>query len=184
MRWERFFEDLEAEADGVVGAERHAEVADRASREVGRQHLTDRLRVATGREIVIRVTAAGLVRGAIAATGNGWVRLEEMPGGQVLVPLRHVLAISGLGQKADVPGAEGKVGARLGLGYALRELARDRERVVVTLADAGAFTGVIARVGSDFVDIAEARGPGEPTGVRALTAVPFDAIALVRRAPV
>lgn len=183
MRWERFFEDLEAEADGAIGAERHAEVADRVSREVGRQHLTDRLRVATGHEVVIRVGEAGLVRGAIAATGNGWVRLEEDPGGQVLIPLRHVLAIGGLGQKAAVPGSEGEIGARLGMGYALRELARDREPVVVTLADGGTLTGALARVGADFFDIAEARSPGVPTGVRALTAVPFDAVVLVRRAP-
>lgn len=184
MRWERFLEDLEAEADGAVGAERHAEVADRASREVGRQHVTDRLRVLTDEEIVIRVYGAGVVRGTVASTGSGWVLMDEAPGRQALVPLRHVLAIGGLGHKAAVPGSEGEVGARLGVGYALRALARDRARVVVvTLADGGTVTGIIARVGADFLDIAEAGDAGEPAGLRALTAIPFDAVVLVRCAP-
>lgn len=183
MRWERFFEDLEAQADGAVGAERQAEVADRASREVGRQHLTDRLRVATGREVVVRVGGAGLLRGAVVDTGSGWFELEETPGRRVLVPLRHVMAISGLGRKADVPGSEGEVGARLGMAYALRGLARDLESVVVTLADGATLTGHIARVGADFVDLTETPGPVGPARVRAMTAVPFEAVALVRRAP-
>lgn len=184
MRWERFFEDLEAEADGAAGAERHAEVADRASREVGRQHLTDRLRLASGQEIVIRVSGAGLVRGTIASTGNGWMLVdEESPGGQVLVPLRHVLAIGGLGTKAAVPGSEGRVGARLGIGYALRGLARDRAQVLVTLADGGTLHGAVTRVGADFLDIAEVYDAAEAGRERALTAVPFEAVVLVRRTP-
>lgn len=184
MRWERFFEDLEAEADGAAGAERHAEVADRASREVGRQHLTDRLRVANRQEVVIRVRGGGLVRGTVASTGSEWILVdEEGTGGQVLVPLRHVLSIGGLGSKAAVPGSEGRVGARLGFGYALRGLARDRARVLVTLADGGTLSGAVARVGADFLDVAEAGDAGEAGRERALTAVPFGAVALVRRAP-
>jgi hypothetical protein len=183
MRWERFFEDLEAEADGAVGAERYAEVADRTSREVGRQQLTDRLRVATEQEIVIRVSGAGLVRGTVASTGNGWVFVDENAGGQVLVPLRHVLAVGGLGPKAAVPGSEGRVGARLGIAYALRTLARDRAQVVVTLVDGGALSGVIARVGADFFDIADVYDAAEPAAVRALTAVPFEAMSAVKRGP-
>lgn len=183
MRWERFFEDLEAEADGAVGAERQAEVADRAAREVGRQHLTDRLRVAAGQEIAIRVNGAGLIRGAVSSTGRGWVLVDEGSGGQALVPLRYVLAVGGLGPKAAVPGSEGKVGARLGIAYALRKLARERARVAVTLGDGGTLTGAIARVGADFLDIAEVYDEAGPAGARAPTAVPFDAVVLIRRAP-
>lgn len=184
MRWERFFEDLEAEADGVVGAERHAEVVDRALREVGRQHLTDRLRVAAGQEIVIRINSAGFVRGTVASTGSGWVLVDESPGGQVLVPIRHVLAVGGLGRKAAVPGSEGKVGARLGIAYALRVLARERAGVAVTLVDGGTLAGAIARVGADFFDLADGYDTAASTEVRgARSAVPFEAVVLIRRVP-
>lgn len=182
MRWERFFEDLEAEADGAVGVERHAEVADRASREVGRQHLTDRLRVAAGEEIAIRVNGAGYVRGTVVSTGSEWVLVDEA-GGQVLVPVRHVMTVGGLGPKAAVPGSEGKVGARLGIAYALRGLARERARVAMTLVDGGTLTGTIVRVGADFLDLAEAYDTAESAGARTSTAIPLEAVALVRRAP-
>ena len=182
MRWERLFEDLEAEADEASRAERNDEVADRTWREVGRQQLTDRLRAAAGREIVVRVSGAGAVRGSVASTGNGWVLVDEISGTQTLVPTRHVIAVGGLGRKAAVPGSEGRVGARLGLSYALRGISRDRVRVILALVDGGTLTGIIARVGADFLDLAPAEGADQGQA-RALTAVPLNAIVLIRRAP-
>jgi hypothetical protein len=182
MRWEQLFEDLEADLDEANRAERTGEVADRTWREVGRQQLTDRLRAAAGGEIVVRISGAGAVRGSIASTGNGWVLVDEASGTQALVPIRHVIAVGGLGRKAEVPGSEGRVGERLGLGYALRGISRDRARVVLTLVDGGALAGVIARVGADFLDLAS--DVGADTGqVRARSAVPLNAVALIRRAP-
>jgi hypothetical protein len=72
--------------------------------------------------------------------------------------------------------------ARLGLGSALRAIARDRVQVVIGLLDGSAVTGTVDRVGSDFVEVAE-HGPGEPrrrSEVSGVRAVPFAAVAVVR----
>jgi len=79
-----------------------------------------------------------------------------------------------------VPGEGGQVFARLGLGSALRGIARDRLPVQVVLTDGSVLAGTLDRVGSDFVELTEhgeVRRRGEVTGVRT---VPFVAIALLR----
>ncbi|NIS29034.1 MAG: hypothetical protein GWO04_03310, partial [Actinobacteria bacterium] len=61
---------------------------------------------------------------------------------------------------------------------------RERARVAVTLVDGGTLTGAIARVGADFFDLAEGYDTAESTEVRAArSAVPFEAVVLIRRAP-
>ena len=70
---------------------------------------------------------------------------------------------------------------RLGLGHALRALARDRAAVTVT-SDAGVLAGTIDRVGTDHLDLAE-HAPGEPrrpAAVRGVVAIAFAGIVAVR----
>jgi hypothetical protein len=173
MRWERLFEDIEAQAAQAERVERDAEVADRTEREVGRQQLTDRLRAATGAEITIRVVGVdGPVHGVVRAAGAGWMVISERPGAKTLVVVARVLTMTGLGVRAEIPGSRGAAGARLGLGYALRQIARERVEVRLVLVDGAVVAGVVDRVGADFADI------GADGGVQAT--IPFDAVALVR----
>jgi len=81
-----------------------------------------------------------------------------------------------------VPQSEGKVAARLDLGYALRGIARDRSAVSLVLVDGSTCAGTIDRVGADFIEVAEhpaaeARRAEAVIGVRT---VPRTALAIVR----
>jgi hypothetical protein len=74
---------------------------------------------------------------------------------RALVPLAAVAAVDGLATHAAP--AAGVVESRLGLGHALRALARDR--VVVRVRTGGTdLTGRIERVGADHVDLADVDG--------------------------
>ncbi len=184
MRWERLFDDLEAQAAEAEQASFGPEVADRTRRELARVRLADRYRAAAGRQLTIVVGGLGPLTGSVQAAGPDWVLVSERAGSETLVPATAVVSVAGLGPQAAVPGNEGVVGARLGLAYALRGIARDRCEVVMTLIDGSTLTGTVDRVGADFVDVAvsavaETRRPADPLGMRS---VPFSAIGTLRRA--
>ena len=182
MRWQRLFDDLEAQVEQADQALLDLEVADRTRREVARVRLADRLRASVGVSVVIRVLGVGPLSCVVQAAGPDWVLATEPTGSEVLVPLRAVLSVTGLGSRAAVPGSEGAVEARLGLGYALRRIARDRSAVVVTLADGSTARGMVDRVGSDAFDLAEPSAPTGRTGTGpAGQAIPFTAVSAVRR---
>jgi hypothetical protein len=72
--------------------------------------------------------------------------------------------------------------ARLGLGSALRAIARDRLQVTVVLIDGSTLPGTVDRVGADFLEMAE-HAPGEPRrrgDVSGMRTVAFAAVAVVR----
>lgn len=185
MRWEELFADLESQADAAEAAELAAEVAERTRREVGRLRLVDRLRAAVGAAVVLRLRGAGVLTGAVVDVGADWVLLEEPDGRGALVPLREVLALSGVGARSDLPGSEGEVEQRLDLRYALRRLVRDRAAVEVVLLDGTAVAGTLDRVAADHVDLAQ-HPPEEARRARAVQQVllvPLSALALVRVEP-
>jgi hypothetical protein len=111
--------------------------------------------------------------------------VAETGGREVLVPAAAVVSLAGLRAWSGAPGSAGQVFARLGLGHALRGIARDRVPVQVWLTDGSVVSGTVDRVGADFLEVTE-HGTGEPrrrgdvTGVRT---VPFAALALVRSGP-
>ncbi len=185
MRWEELFADLESQADAALAAELAAEVAERTRREVGRLRLVDRLRAAPEAVIVVRLRGAGVLTGTVADVGADWVLIGEPDGRGALVPLREVLALSGLGDRSELPGAEGEVEQRLDLRYALRRLVRDRAAVEVVLGDGTTVAGTLDRVGADHVDLAQ-HAPDEARRARAVRQVlliPLSALALVRVLP-
>lgn len=182
VRWESLFADLDAQMDQLEAAELATEVADRTRRELARVRLVDRLRPAYGHPVEVR-TVGGVLAGRISGIGQDWLLLAGERGGELLVPLGSVDALSGVGALSAAPGSEGRVAAKLTLGYALRGVARDRAPVAVTLRDGSTVTGTIDRVGADFLelaehDLAEARRRRDLLGVRT---VPFTGIAVVRR---
>ncbi len=184
MRWRRLFDDLEAQFDAAEAAELAAEVSDRTRREMSLLRTVDRLAGSRGRALTFTVQGAGAVKGTLLAAAPEWLLLEEPPAREVLVRAGAVLAVSGLGPRSGVPGAEGEVGRRLGLASALRGLSRDRTPVTVDLVDGARLSGTIDRVGQDYLELAEhhAGEPRRPAAVSGVRLLPFAALALLRAA--
>lgn len=172
MRWEALFADLEAQLDASGAADLAAEIADLTRAERATVELVDRLRAAQGGHVTVVVAGGDTVAGELLEVAAHWVLVGEGTR-RALVPLGAVAAVGGLpARSAPSPG---EVARRLGLGAALRGLARDR--VTVRVATEGVdLAGRIERVGADHLDLAVAV-PGA-----ALWAVPFAALRVVRSA--
>ena len=182
MGWEALFADIEGEFDAAEAAELAAEVDDRTRREFARLRLVDQVRPAVGEPLVVTLAQFGPLHGRLVDVGADWLLLEESAGRQALVPLAAVLVVAGLGPRASEPETESPVVARLGLGYALRALARDRIAVAITLRDGSHRIGTLDRVGADHLTVAEhaADEVRRQSSVRASSFVPFAALVVVR----
>ncbi|MBA2553386.1 MAG: hypothetical protein H0V10_06785 [Geodermatophilaceae bacterium] len=183
MRWDRLFDDLEAQAVAVESREFEAEVAERSRAEQGRLRLTDRLRAARGHRVVLTVQGAGTVAGTLARVGAGWLLLAAPAEPELLVSLGAVGAVGGLGAATEHDVDRGLVEAALDLRKALRGLAVDRSGVRVTLTDGTAFEGTLDRVGADYVELAEhSLGEARRQGaVRSVRTIVIGSVALVAR---
>jgi hypothetical protein len=183
MRWDDLFRDLEAQLAAAEAVQRDDELADRTRREAALLRLVDRARASVGQPVTVRVLGAGALEGALSEVGSQWVLLAEDGGREALVPWRAVLALAGLTAWSGAPGSGGQVFERLGLGSALRGIARDRLPVQVWLTDGSTVTGTVDRVGADFLEVSE-HAAGEPrrrTEVTGVRTVPFAALAVLRR---
>lgn len=199
MRWERLFDDLEAQLGADASRELAAEVADRTRRERAQLALVDRLTaLVDGPSVELRVAGVGSVRGVVSGAGPQWVlldlRADPTPGPQrrsteepgagapdrpVLVATTAIRGVVGLAG-ARTPGAVAK---GFGLGAALRAISRDRAVVDVVDVDGAVVTGTLDAVGQDLVEVAEHPGdlPRRAENVVRVVAVPFGALAAVRR---
>jgi hypothetical protein len=182
MRWERLFDDVEAQLEAAHRAELAGEVADRTRREVARLRLVDRLRASIGADLQLHIAGAGAICGRLRRAGEGWLLLAPDSGPSALVLRDAVLTVDGLPAAAAEPGSEGAVLSRMGVGHALRAVARDRSPVSVVLRDGTRLDGTLDRVGADFADLAlhpagEAR---REAAVRSVRAVTFEGMAVLR----
>ena len=182
MRWQRLFDDVEAQLEAADRAELASEVADRTRREVARVRLVDRLRANVGAELRLTLAGAGPLAGRLQRVGPDWLLLQPAAGPSALVVRAAVSGVEGLPAAAVEPGSEGPVLSRLELGHALRAIARDRAPVAVVLRDGVVLDGTLDRVGADFVDLAlhpvgEAR---REAAVRAMRTLTLEGIAVVR----
>jgi hypothetical protein len=174
MRWEALFADMEAQLDAAQAADLVADVADLTRAELATVELRDRLRAALGAQVVVAVVGGEQVAGELLEVAAAWV-LVGAGHRRALVPLASVVAVRGLGARSAP--ASGEVARRLGLGSALRALARDR--VTVRVSTGGSeLAGRIERVGADHLDLS-AGIDGPPAAAR-LWAVPFAAVRVVR----
>lgn len=184
MRWDDLFADLEAQLAAGELAERDAEVADRTRREAARLSVVERALGSVGCRVSVRVSGIGDVPGVLREVGSQWLLLDEDAGRVALVPIASVLTLTGLTARTDVTASGRRVFTRLGLGSALRAVARDRSVVALSLTDGGVLTGTIDRVGSDFLELTERdAGESRPRPGSALRTVPFAAVGLVRCGP-
>jgi hypothetical protein len=109
--------------------------------------------------------------------GADWVMVQA--GGEYLLPLQAIAAVSGLSRMAE-PGQQ--PARRLGLGVVLRGLSRDRSAVVVRTVGGRVVRGTVDRVGADHLDLAvhSADEVRRAESVSAVQTIPFPAVLGVR----
>ncbi|WP_315097583.1 hypothetical protein [uncultured Cellulomonas sp.] len=155
MRWEALFADMEAQLAAGRLADVRADVAELARAERASVALADRARASVGRSVRVLVGEADVIEGILLDATPEWLLLGTSPVRRALVPLTAVEAVDGL--EVHAAPAPGAVEGRLGLGHALRALARDR--AVVRVRSGGSdLTGRIERVGADHLDLADVGG--------------------------
>ena len=175
VRWEerllREFDDLEQQAEGLHLAERDATVAELSVSEYAEVELASRLHASVGAPVTLALLGASSVDGVVERVGRDWLLVGQNQT-ETVVRMAAVTRARGLSTRA-VPEEARSLLARLGLGSVLRQLAAERENLVLTLSDASQLRGVLWRVGADFVEVA--------TESRHVEVVPFAALVTVRR---
>ena len=182
MRWERLFDDLEAQLDAVAAAELAGEVAERTRYERAQLTLADRLVAWVGEPVTLDLLGGASVTGRLSQAAEQWVVVLHGPR-PALVPTSAIVAVGGLGAPTSAADRNAVL-RRLGFPAALRAVARDRSPVRIELADGRALSGTVDAVGADHLDLAE-HAPDElrrPTSVRGVRAVALAAVTVVRPA--
>lgn len=185
MRWDALFADLETQMAAGQRLDLDAEIMERTRTEEASVELADRLRGSLGRRIVVQLASGSTFEGTLSHAGSQALVLDE-PRHQVLVPYASAVRYLGLSRLAVTEPS--RVRQRLGLGSALRGLARDRAGLSVLTAGGptGETTlfGVIDRVGRDYLDLAVTREGEErrAANVRQVATIPFAALAGIRSA--
>ena len=199
MRWDNLFDDLESQLEHELGVEDLELRIEEERLRLGRLSLRERLRAASdaepgaGATVRLWLVDGSLVRLRVATFGRDWmagvIGEEGEASTRAIVPLDAVGSV-GLDPArlhasldADDPGPDAapRLIDRLGLAFALRDLARRRTAVTV-VTRAGALHGTIDRVARDHLDLAlhEPGVPRRATEVRGIRIVPMAAIVLVR----
>lgn len=184
MRWEDLFADLEARWAASEDAEFAAEVSDRTRSEIGRVTLVDRLRGGRGRSLRLHLLGGTVLEGVLESVGPDWLLVadDRGAGGEVLVVVAALAAVRGLGRATTESEPAGSAVSRLGLRHALRQVARDRLPVVLTLRDATGVVGTVDRVGADHLELTEhpASDLRRTRDVSTARLLPYAALACVR----
>lgn len=183
MRWDALFNDMEAQFAEGGKLSLEAEISERARADAAGVGVADRLRGSVGTLVRVHLASGAVFEGTLTFAGADAFVLSDKRH-QVLIPHDAVSRYAGLGRYSV--GEPSVVRSRIGLSNALRALARDRSELTVTLRsgdgrDAGV-TGVIDRVGLDYIDLAGVR-PGEARRaiqVGQVSTIPFSALAAVR----
>jgi small nuclear ribonucleoprotein (snRNP)-like protein len=184
VRWDDLFGDLEREWEALGESDRRAEIAERTRAEFAQLSLLDRLRGSVGQQVRLRTLNGHDVGGELVRVGSDFV-LVAAPRSEYVIALQAVAAVRDVGPRSLQGHVVGPVVARLGLASLLRRVAADRSLVWLTTADGRTLRGRLQRVGSDFLELAEADAEGLDGGTgRALGApvlVAFGAVSLLRR---
>lgn len=182
MRWDALFDDLEsqfAEADRLA---LDAEVNERARAEMVGLELADRLRAVLGCRLTVYLSSGESFSGTLTHAGGDALVLDEEQH-QLLIPYTAAVRYVGLGRLSLAESSSVRRG--IGLGRALRGMARDRAELSILVGNAGGamrLAGVIDRVGKDYFDLAVLM-PGEARRshqVSQIATIPFTALAAIR----
>ncbi|MEZ3159999.1 hypothetical protein AB1K54_05550 [Microbacterium sp. BWT-B31] len=192
MRWDGFFDDLEAQFASEWEAERAALDTEAERLRLSRVPLRDRLIALAGRERIDSPPAFELFDGSVLSaevTGVGadWIALDPVGGraGAVLVPIDGIVSIAlahaEVLRTARPVTSRSSLSDRLTLGFVLRDLVRRRSAVALHLRAGRVLTGTIDRAGADHLDLA-LHEPGAPRRASEVTGhrlVPFSAISWI-----
>lgn len=180
MRWDRLFDDLEAQLALDDVRELESEVADRTRRERALLDVHTRLLANLDAPHAALRLPGRVVAGRLVDVGPDWALVETAPERPVLVALPAVRAVSGIGPGARTPSV---VARRFGIGAALRAVSRDRAAVEVADVDGHPTTGTIDVVGADHLELAEhaADETRRTANITGRLIVPFWSLGSVRR---
>lgn len=182
VRWERLFADAAAEWSELERRDLDDQVQVRVRRERKSVRLVDRLRMADGQWIDVRLVGAGVVGGVVAEIGPDWFLLRGSGATESLVPVPSVLTVTGLGERAAAPESEGPIVAKMTFRHAVTVASWDRSQVAVTLIDGSRLGGMVDRVGADAFDLVSRRmGEGRVALAGAVATVPLAAVAILTR---
>lgn len=145
MRWDRLFQELEAQASDIERAERDALVDDLRDGQWAETSWRDLL----GGAVSLEVRGAGRVEGDVVMVNRHVVQVRGQHLDHV-VAVDAVLVVHAAERLADDPGT---VGAALGWGHVLRALRDTAEPVTIRLVDGSVRHGTIDVVGQDFVGV-------------------------------
>jgi len=179
VRWDRLFDDLEAQLRLEEVRDRDAETADRTRHERSQLDLQARLVSNVGTaHLGLRLPTA-MVTGRLVDVGPDWLLLEHHDRATV-VSLAAVRSMTGLQPGARTPSV---VARRFGLGAALRVVSRDRAVVELVDLEGTAVTGTIDVVGADHLQLAQhaADASRRKSNIVGRLLVPFWALGWVRR---
>lgn len=180
MRWDDVFADLEGQLAAAGQWDREAQVAELVRAEQGAVALEDRLRGQGETPVHVMLTGGLPFRGTLGQISATWFILESAPH-SVLVPLRSVVTVAGLGRRSRTEAST--VRRTRSLASALRTLARDRALVTCFLESGHpepvTVIGTIDTVGADYLEVMPVHGRSR-SGVSGAVAVPFGALIAVR----
>lgn len=179
MRWERLFDDLEAQLASDDSHDRESEIADRTRRERALIDVHARLLANVGARLAWWVGSEALTA-QVVDVGPDWVLVEPAPARPLLLRLGAVRSLSGLSRGAQTPSV---VARRFTLALALGAISRDRAPVEIRDLEGRMLVGTIDVVGADHLEIAEHPDdePRRAANVTAMTLVPYASLAWVRR---
>ncbi len=179
MRWDRLFDDLEAQLAADEEHDRDAEIADRTRRERSLIGLHERLLANIGVELTWWVAGRSL-RALVVDVGPDWVLTAPAPGRPLLLRTDAVRSVAGLRRGAQTPSV---VARRFTLPLALGAVSRDRAAVELCDVDGRMTVGTVDVVGADHLEVAEhaADETRRPGNVTAVALLPYASLAWVRR---
>lgn len=187
MRWDRLFDDLEAQASAEWEAERAALDAEAERVRIAQLSLVSRMRAAreAGAQVRCQLRSGERVQGLLVAAGADWCAMDVAAGRVVIVPLRALVTVhmSSRDVRESTRAHRGEgLRDRLTLGYVLRDLARRRIRVEVMLETGQTLTGTIDRAAADHCDVAvhDLAHARHPQAVTEQCVVPYAVIVSVR----
>ncbi|MBC7291583.1 MAG: hypothetical protein H5T83_09675 [Actinotalea sp.] len=149
MRWDALFADMELQVHAADAQSRADQVAELTRAERSSVLLVDRLRAGTGTPVEVVLRSGARVCGEVLDVAASWLLLEDGRR-EHLVPFAAVTTVRGAPSVAAA--GIGSPLRRLGLGHALRAVARDR-CVVRVETSGGAVVGRVDAVGADHMDL-------------------------------
>jgi hypothetical protein len=163
MRWDRLFEDLEAQAADLELDERDALVDELRDGDWAQTSWRQLL----GGHVVLDVRGADRLEGVVTLVNDRLVHLRS-EGTDHVISAAAVLAVHSRERRADASSA---VGDALGWGHVFRALRDAGEEIRVRLVDGSVRDGSVLVAGRDFVRLRAGSGRDQ--------VLPFDGIAVV-----